>query len=188
MRIIGGKHKGKKLFTPEGDQTRPMAVRIKEAIFNKLEHAFTKQDGTSFIRNATLIDAFGGTGALALEAISRGAKHATIIELSNESYNVIQRNISAISASSHVTLVKGDATQPPIAPTPVDLAFVAPPYKKGLVKPTIEALDQKGWIGCHTLVVVEIATAEPLDIPPGYDILFDKKYRTAHIFYLKKQG
>lgn len=188
MRIIGGTYKGKKLFSPEGDQTRPMAVRIKETIFNKLAHAFTKQDGTPNIRNATLIDAFGGTGALALEALSRGARHATLIELSKESHQIIRQNIQAMGLQSQTTLVKGDATQPPKALTSVDLAFVAPPYRKNLVKPTLIALDNQGWLNHDTLIVIEIATSEQLDIPTGYDILFEKAYRTAHIFYLRKRG
>lgn len=182
MRIIGGKYRGKRLAMPDPAITRPMTDRIKETIFNRLEHAFLKE-GISRLRGGKVLDAFGGTGALGLEALSRGAGDVTILELSRQAYKIIQENAAFIQEQNTLHIRLGDATQPPQTTQAADLIFVAPPYEKGLVAPTLTALVAQGWVDADTLLVIEIAAREILELPPEFSVMDSKSYATARILY-----
>src|SRR5215208_1710821 len=131
LRIVGGVHRGRRLVAPLGDTVRPTSDRAREALFNILSHGRFAASGLPFAGNPVL-DAFAGTGALGLEALSRGAGVAVFIEMEREALAALRRNIAALGEEDSAHLVAGDATRPPRAAMRCALAFLDPPYGSGL--------------------------------------------------------
>jgi 16S rRNA (guanine966-N2)-methyltransferase len=152
MRIIAGNWKGKRLLAPEGETTRPTAIRARQALFDMLWHA--SWAGREFVEDAMVLDAFAGTGAYGLEALSRGAAQATFIEKDRGALAVLRANIMACGANARV--IAGDATKPPRATAPCTLVFLDPHYGSGLHGPALAALDAAGWIAPGALVCMEL--------------------------------
>src|SRR6516162_6966738 len=151
MRIVGGRHRGRRLLAPTGDTVRPTSDRAREALFNILTHGQLADDGIPFA-GAAVLDAFAGTGAFGLEALSRGAAEAFFIERDPEAVAVLRRNVASLGESAHAELIPGDATRPPRARAPCAVVFIDPPYGSGLAGPALEALDSAGWLKPDTLV------------------------------------
>src|SRR5499433_3621347 len=143
MRIVGGKHRGRRLLAPPGETVRPTSDRAREALFNILSHGNLAADGIPFAQKAVL-DAFAGTGALGLEALSRGAAEAVFIEQDREALAVLRRNVASLGESAHAEIVPGDATRPPRARVACAVVFIDPPYRSGLSAPALEALVRAG--------------------------------------------
>ena len=152
MRIIAGNWKGKRLLAPEGEATRPTAIRARQALFDMLWHA--SWAGREHVEDAVVLDAFAGTGAYGLEALSRGATQATFIEKDRGALAVLRGNIAACGANGRV--IAGDATRPPRATAPCTLVFLDPPYGSGLLGPALAALDAAGWFAPGALVCTEL--------------------------------
>src|SRR5262245_66685262 len=113
MRSVAGKHRGRRIAAPEGHDVRPTSDRAREALFNILEHGRFTTDGTSLLVGAHVLDVFAGSGALGLEALSRGAAHLTCIESGAAARAVLRANVEALGETARVTLVQADATKPP---------------------------------------------------------------------------
>ena len=158
MRIIAGAWRGRALAAPPGDATRPTADRVRQALFDRLMHA--PWAGRAAVEGARVLDAFAGTGALGLEALSRGAAHATFIENGRAALPVLRANIGACRAEARCTVLAADALRPPPG-TPCTLLFLDPPYGGGLVPLAVAALAAAGWAGPGTLVVAEIGRDDP---------------------------
>ncbi len=160
MRIVGGKFRGKKILSPLSDNTRPTSDRVREMIFNVLLHnpAF----GPSVLIDKAVLDVCAGTGALGLEALSRGAKSATFIENDRTALSILRANIKDFEASSACILEK-DAQHLGKAPSPFDLVFLDPPYGQNLILPTLIQLSSQGWLSPEAIVVIEIGKNE--DVP-----------------------
>ena len=128
MRIIAGEFKGRHLTAPAGLQTRPTSDRVREALFSILE-------ARGVVRGASVLDPYAGTGALALEALSRGAAHTTLIERSKSAMKVLTRNVEGLAASDRVTMIHGDAgrvlSRAPAPGAPFSLLLLDPPYTMG---------------------------------------------------------
>lgn len=161
MRIIAGAWRGRALAAPKGDTTRPTSQRMRQALFDMLWHA--PWAGRAAIEGVSVLDAFAGTGALGLEALSRGASHATFMEHDRAALAALRTNIAACGAAARV--LAADATKPPRG-TPCALVFLDPPYGHGLVPRAVAALTVQGWIAPNALISAEIAAAEPFE-PPG---------------------
>jgi 16S rRNA (guanine966-N2)-methyltransferase len=134
IRIIGGKHRGRMLATPEGEATRPTSNRARESLFNILMHANWRDDedgGTSPLIEARVLDAYAGSGALGLEALSRGAAHATFLDNDAAAVKAIGENLRKLGETGAAKVVRADATRPPPSREPCDLAFLDPPYRSG---------------------------------------------------------
>src|SRR3954469_15730837 len=127
MRIVGGRHRGRKLIAPPGDTVRPTSDRAREALFNILSHGRFAASGLPFAGQPVL-DAFSGTGALGLEALSRGASAAVVFETEREALTALRRNIAALGEEDSIHIVAGDATRPPRAAMRCAVAFLDPPY------------------------------------------------------------
>lgn len=163
MRIIAGRHRGRRLVAPDGAGTRPTADRLRQALFDMLTHA--PWAGREFLHGARVLDAFAGTGALGLEAISRGAAQAIFIERDRAALAALRANIAACRAEAETRVIAGDATRPPRADAPCTLVFLDPPYGQGLVPRAVEALRAAGWIAPGAILCAELGTDEPaLDI------------------------
>ena len=184
MRIVAGRHRGRKLLAPEGDAVRPTSDRAREALFNIIEHgAFAA--GGSRLRDRRVLDAFAGTGALGLEALSRGAAHVTFLELSAAGRKVLTANIAALGEADRSRVLAGDATAPPKATMPVALALLDPPYGKGLGGKALTALANAGWFEPGALIVLEIGAKEEAAVPEGFTLRDDRRYGAARLVFLE---
>ncbi len=139
MRIIAGRHRGRLLVAPPGDVVRPTGERAREALFNILAHGKFAVAGPAYA-GAEIVDAFAGTGAFGLEALSRGAAHVVFIENDRTALAALRQNIAALGEEKRSRIASGDATSPPRALAPASLAFLDPPYGKGLGVPALTAL------------------------------------------------
>jgi 16S rRNA (guanine966-N2)-methyltransferase len=188
MRVVGGSWRGRRLDAPPGDNVRPTSDRAREAVFNILEHgAHTGGEGSP-IPDARVLDAFAGSGALGIEAMSRGAAHATFLDNDAEAVRAIQRNLTALKALAGASVRKADCLIPPRAPAPCDLAFLDPPYGQELAAPALLALERAGWIAPGALCVVEQGADEPFDPSTGFEMLTERHYGRTKVVILRKTG
>src|SRR3989454_6148178 len=129
MRIIAGSRKGARIFAPKGAETRPTGDRVREAAFNLI--------GPGFTEDAKVLDAFAGSGALGLEALSRGAAHATFLDKDAAAIKLIGDNLRKLGETGVAKVVRADATRPPPAREGCDLVFLDPPYRSGQAAPAL---------------------------------------------------
>ena len=183
MRIISGKFRAKNLFAPEGKTTRPTSDRAREAIFNVLE---SRRIGKNVSwADITVADAFAGTGALGLEAMSRGASSLTAFEKDAAAKRCFYKNAQAfIDAGASVRLFD-DALTPPATQKAVRLLFMDPPYAKGFVAPALQALKKQGWIDGETLCVIETEKSEKDVLPDGFEAQDRRFYGKAAVLFVK---
>src|SRR6266481_4577202 len=167
LRIVGGSHRGRRLVAPPGDLVRPTSDRAREALFNILSHGNFSASGLPFAGRPVL-DAFAGTGAFGLEALSRGASAAAFIERERDALAALRRNIVALDEGDRAHIVAGDATRPPRAALACALAFLDPPYHSGLAASGLSALAAGGWLTPDALIVIEVAAREELLLPEGF--------------------
>ena len=183
MRIVGGRHRGRRLRRPTAG-LRPTAERVREAIFDILIHGHTAAE----LAGASVLDAFAGTGALGLEALSRGAAHATFMD-SRDVLEGVRLSAEAIGEAANVTLLAMDATRPSLPPltarAPCAVVFLDPPYGTGLAAPAMGALDAKGWIAGGAVCVAEVGAREPLVAPAGFEAIDERTYGSARVVFLR---
>jgi 16S rRNA (guanine966-N2)-methyltransferase len=163
LRIVAGAWRGRALGAPPGAATRPTADRVRQALFDMLLHA--SWGGRAAVEGVSVLDAFAGTGALGLEALSRGAAHATLIERDRGAVAVLRANIAALGAGERARVIAGDALSPPRAALACALVFLDPPYGQELVPRAVAALDAAGWIASEALIVAETARDGPGPVP-----------------------
>ncbi len=185
VRIIAGKWRGKKLITPKGLNVRPTSDRGKGALYDLLIHGKPAARGFK-LRDAQVLDAFAGTGALGLEALSRGAAQVTFMENAKASQRAISANVSACQADSVVNLIETDVLAAPRATSPCGLIHLDPPYGKGLVSAALQRLETNGWIASGAICCAELGKDETLQIPEGFRQLEDRRYGAARIVILTK--
>lgn len=159
MRIVAGTWRGRRLAAPPGSRTRPTADRVRQALFDMLLHA--PWGGADAVAGARVLDAFAGTGALGLEALSRGAAHATFMEADRAALATLRANIAALGAGERATVLAGDALHCPVG-MQTALVFLDPPYGEDLVRRAVQALRRSGWIAPRALLVGEIGREEPV--------------------------
>ncbi len=159
MRIVAGRWRGHSLAAPASTATRPTSDRARQAIFDRLAHA---PWAAGVLEDATVLDAFAGTGALGLEALSRGAARAWFMETDAAARRALAANIAACRAGN-ATILAADATHPPRGQA-CTLVFLDPPYGKGLIALALPALRAAGWIAPGALLVCETARDAALDL------------------------
>ncbi|MCX5618861.1 RsmD family RNA methyltransferase [Bombella pollinis] len=157
MRIIAGTARNRRLQAPPGLTTRPTAQRARQTLFDMLMHA--PWFGRDALEQAIVLDSFAGTGALGLEALSRGAQFATFMEGSRPGIAALQHNLQACGMTQRARLRHCDVTRPPKAPQPHTLIFLDPPYHKGLVQKGLRALWRAGWVADGALIIAETESA-----------------------------
>jgi 16S rRNA (guanine966-N2)-methyltransferase len=187
MRIVGGRHRGRRLLAPAGNTVRPTSDRAREALFNILTHGRFAADGIPFAGKAVL-DAFAGTGALGLEALSRGAAEAVFIERDPEAVAVLRRNVATLGEGARSEIVPGDATRPPRARLECAVVFIDPPYRSGLAAPALEALKHAGWLMPDALAVIELGARDELPPPAGFTLLDERVYGAARVVFLRREA
>jgi len=182
LRIVAGSHRGRRLAAPPGNTTRPTADRTRQALFDMLWHA--PWAGRDVVNNARVLDAFAGTGALGLEAISRGAAHASFIENDAAALAALRTNITRCAALNHTRVVVADALKPPRSGQACSLVFLDPPYGLGLVGASLAALSAAGWIAPGALVCGEFGREDAV-APAGWEVLSERKYGMATLLFMR---
>ena len=187
LRIVGGRHRGRRLLVPPGDAVRPTSDRAREALFNILSHGDFAAAGLPFA-GKNVVDAFAGTGALGFEALSRGAARVAFIETDRAALAALRRNLAALDEEDAADIVSGDATRPPRAPYPCVLALLDPPYRSGLASAALESLARMGWLAPRSLAVVELAATELFSPPAEFAMIDERRYGAARLVFLRRQG
>jgi 16S rRNA (guanine966-N2)-methyltransferase len=184
VRIVGGRFRGTALADlGSGDPAahlRPTSDRVRESLFNVLQGG---RYGTP-LAGARVLDLFAGTGALGLEALSRGAAQATFVENGAVALALLRRNIAKTRTEAETAVIARDATRPGLG-TPHDLVFLDPPYGKGLGEAALAASRAQGWLAPEALVVWE--EGAPMAAPEGFALLESRRYGDTHITFLRAE-
>ena len=178
MRIVGGRLKGRMLKTPASRAIRPTSERLRESIFDILEHRFP-----GLIEGARVVDLFAGTGALAIEALSRGAGFALFVDNGAEARALLRANVEALALGGVTRIWRADATRLGSAPAggPFGLAFLDPPYGQSLASPALASLVLGGWLEPNALCVVEEDAKADIAAPIGLARLDERVYGDTKI-------
>jgi len=183
MRIVAGKFKGKALASPKDQLTRPTSDRVRESLFNILEHGIDDFE----IDGARILDLFAGTGALGLEALSRGAKHCLFIENSAAARGIIRDNVEALSLTGNTSVWRRDATAlgPANSTEACDLVFCDPPYGKELGERALSGAYNNGWLKTGSIAVLEERSGIDIEIPQSLEELDRRTYGDTQILILR---
>lgn len=180
MRIVGGSLRGRRLATPKSDAIRPTTDRARESLFNILEHRYPGS-----LEGARVLDLFSGTGALGIEAISRGAAYCLFVEQDATARGLIRENVDALGLQGCTRIFRRDATNmgPLGTLQPFQLVFADPPYGKGLAERALSSLVDGGWLAKGALVVVEEAKATPFQPPEGLTLHERRDYASSTLSF-----
>jgi len=173
LRIVAGRLRGRSLAAPSSRDIRPTADRLRESVFNILAHAYDDP-----VRDARVLDLFAGTGALGIEALSRGAAFALFVDNGAEARALLRNNIEALRLGGVTKVYRRDATHlgPAHPLEPFTLAFLDPPYGRGLAAEALASLRDGGWLSPQALVVVEEAKSAQIVVPDGFCELERRAY------------
>jgi 16S rRNA (guanine966-N2)-methyltransferase len=182
MRIVGGRLRGRALAAPKSQAIRPTADRLRESLFNILAHAYGDP-----VAGARVLDLFAGTGALGLEALSRGAVFALFVDDGAEARALLRQNVETLGVAATTRIFRRDATKLGSAHPvePFSLAFLDPPYRKGLTEKALVSARDGGWLTEHALIVVEEAADAQFSAPAGYQELERRSYDDTQFVVLR---
>ena len=185
MRIVGGRLRGRLLAAPASRAIRPTADRLRESLFNILVHAYGDP-----ITDARVLDLFSGTGALGLEALSRGAAFALFIDEGAEARALLRENVATLGLGGTTRIFRRDATKLGAA-HPIEafsLAFLDPPYGRGLAEQALASARAGGWLAPGALVVVEEAAKPSFTTPEGFDEIERRNYDDSALIVLRHRA
>jgi 16S rRNA (guanine966-N2)-methyltransferase len=182
MRVVAGRFRGTALAAPRGQDIRPTSDRVREAVFNILTHGLS-----AGIEGARVLDLFAGTGALGLEAYSRGAAFVLFVEESAEARGLIRRNVETLGAMGATRIFRRDATRLGMAGAiaPFDLLFADPPYGKGLGEAALAAAAASGWLLPGAIAVVEEDARASFAPPAGFALLDQRDYGGTAVHFMR---
>ncbi len=181
MRIVGGRFRGRALRAPASDATRPTSDRLRETLFDVLAHRYGDP-----VAGGRVIDLFAGTGALGLEALSRGAAHALFVEDGSEARALIRDNVEALGVAGLCRIFRRDATKlGDVQAAPFDLAFLDPPYGRGLGEAALVSLGTGAWLAPGALCVLEEAAGALVTVPQGFDTVERREAGVAQLLFLR---
>ena len=180
MRIVAGRFKGRILVAPSGMATRPTSDRLRETVFNVLAHAYGDP-----VNHARVLDLFAGSGALGLEALSRGAVFAQFVEEAPAARGAIKDNIDALGVAGLTKVYRRDATR--LGPLPPEdaftLVFCDPPYGKGLAEKSLASAVEGGWLASNALIIIEESTEASVQLPAGLKEMETRFYGDTKIIF-----
>lgn len=184
MRIVGGRLGGRPLAGPKSQNVRPTSDRLRESLFNILAHRYGDP-----VTGARVLDLFAGTGALGLEAISRGAAFALFIDDGAGARALIRQNVEALGLGGVTRIFRRDATRLGAAHpnVPFGLVFIYPPYRKGLAEKSLVSLRDGGWLSPQALAIVEEAADAEFVAPQGYAELERRRYDDTELTFLRQE-
>jgi 16S rRNA (guanine966-N2)-methyltransferase len=185
MRVVGGKLRGRALAAPKSQSIRPTADRLRESLFNILVHAYGDP-----VSGARVLDLFAGTGALGIEALSRGAAFVLFVDDGAEARALLRENVETLGLGGVTRIFRRDATKlgeaRPIEP--FTLAFLDPPYKQGRALPALAAARDGGWLTPDALVVVEEAADADFAAPEGFAEIERRRYDDTMFVILRRNS
>lgn len=181
LRIIGGVWRGRSIAVPP-EGVRPTSDRAREAVFNRLIHGFS--DYGFRLPGAVVADVFAGSGAMGLEALSRGAAAVAFLERDAGAAAQIKRNIETLGADDRAVVIDADATAPPRAHKPCDLVLLDPPYEEFVMAAALAALARQGWLKRGALIVAETGDGAPQPAAEGFKMIDRRDYGRAVIWFL----
>ena len=181
MRIIAGEWRGRPLVAPEGRATRPTSDRAREGLFSMLASRLGSFDGFR------VADLFAGTGALGLEALSRGAAHCLCVDNDRNAVSSINRNLKAFDAASRADVRAQAVEYAPPPPAPHDLVFLDPPYSAGISEAALARIANPAWLAPGALVSLETDRTRPAP-PLGLEIETERRFGKAHLTLLRWNG
>lgn len=183
MRIVGGQFRGRALATPADAATRPTSDKVREAVFNILSHGIAEFD----IAGVRVLDLFAGTGALGMEALSRGAAYCLFVEESAEARAVIRRNVEALALTGVTKIFRRDATDLGAAPNrgAYGLVFLDPPYGKGMAERALESAASGGWLEPGAIAVAEERKGEALSLPTAFAELDRRTWGDTQVLFAR---
>ena len=170
MRVVAGELRGRRIESPSGDATRPTTDKVREAVFNAL-------GSLGVVEGARVLDLFSGTGAMGIEALSRGADHCTFVERDRSALAVLRENVRTLGVEGRSTIVSGDATSAMVSAHSADIVIADPPY----------GFDD--WAGLLSNVprgaLVILESGAPIGIPSGWECLREKRYGRTFVAFLR---
>ena len=178
MRVITGKYKGRKLATPEDTSIRPTSERTRESIFNLLMHG---QFGGAHIREQRVADICCGTGALGIEALSRGATHGVFVDQSKAGLELAKKNVTHVGALQDATFILADANHLPKATEPCALIMIDPPYDTNIIPQVARCLVAQGWVTQGSVLVTEVRFTTDVPELPEFTLLVERQYGKAKV-------
>lgn len=187
MRIVGGSFRGLTLAEVHAGGIRPTSDRSREGLFNILAHnpAYAGDDGPA-PAGMDVLDVFAGTGALGLEALSRGAASVAFMEKAPAALKILRANIARAGASAATRVLEADATRPGRARGTFGLVLMDPPYGEGLAERALAALQDGGWLAEAALAVIETDRREELALPGGFEKLDERIYGRARLHFARR--
>jgi 16S rRNA (guanine966-N2)-methyltransferase len=182
MRVVAGKFRGRNLKSPKDNEIRPTADRLRESVFNILVHGYGDP-----ITDARVLDLFAGTGALGIEALSRGAKFALFVDDGPEARALIRENVEALGLGGMSRIFRRDAANLGEAHPnePFSLVFCDPPYGKGLAGRALASARSGGWLTPDAVIVVEEAASAKFAAPEGYEEIERRAYDDTEFVFLR---
>ncbi len=176
MRVIAGEWRGRKLIAPKGDTTRPTADRTRERLFSMLTSRFGDFEGLQ------VLDLFAGSGALGLEALSRGAAHCTFVEQDRAALDALEKNISTLGADADVKI--GSVLHLGQARQPYDLILMDPPYETGAGAVALDKMGRQGWFAPSAWIAIETSRHEKIEVK-GFDLDCERDSGKARLHILR---
>ena len=182
MRVVGGRLRSRPLAGPRSDAVRPTADRLREALFNILAHSYGDP-----VTGARVLDLFAGTGALGIEAVSRGAAYTLFVDEGVEARALLRDNVEALGLGGVTRIFRRDATKlgPAHPLEPFSLVFLDPPYGKGLASKALASAREGGWLKPDALIVVEEAAEAAFEAPDGFTVLERRQYDDTEFVFLR---
>ena len=182
MRIVGGKLRSRPIAGPKSDAVRPTSDRLREALFNILAHSYGDP-----VTGARVLDLFAGTGALGIEAISRGADYALFVDEGVEARALLRDNVESLGLGGVTRIFRRDASKlgPAHPLDPFSLVFLDPPYGKGLAEKSLISARDGGWLMPEALLVVEEAADAGVNTPEGFIELERRRYDDTEFTFIR---
>jgi 16S rRNA (guanine966-N2)-methyltransferase len=182
MRVIAGRLRGRNIEGPKSQAIRPTADRLRESLFNILMHAYSDP-----VRGARVLDLFAGTGALGIEAISRGAAFTLFVDDGTEARAILRQNVEALGLGGSTRIFRRDAANlgPAHPVEPFSLVFADPPYGKSLAVKALASAREGGWLTPQALIVVEEAASAGFQAPEGFEELERRAYDDTEFVFLR---
>lgn len=181
LRIVGGRHGGRRIAAPAGDFARPTSERVRESLFGIL-------DSKRALDGARVLDGCAGSGALGLEALSRGAAHVTFFDTNRRALKIVGENIETLEEEASSDVQRADITNPPQAADACSLVFLDAPYRTGIAARALPALAAAGWLGEGALIVAETGRGAELTLPDGFGETDCRSYGSTELHFIEYGG
>ena len=182
LTLLAGRHRGRRLEVPPGVSVRPTQARVRKSLFDLLEHS--PRVG-QVLTGASVLDLFAGTGALGLEALSRGAAAATFVERDPAAAAALARNVAALGEQHRARILRADSLRLPASGFAAEFVFVDAPYGEGLAGPALDAARAAGWVAVAGIAAVELGRREAFPIPGGCCLIDERAYGTTRLCLLR---